>query len=96
MYFDLTGLPPSPAEVEAFVKDKSSSAYETLVDRLLDSPRFGERMAQVGWMWCGSRRRRDFEYDRHLPDAWRYRDYVIDAFNRDKPFDQFVTRANRG
>jgi len=96
VYFDLTGLPPTPAEVEAFVKDKSPSAYEALVDRLLDSPRFGERMAQ-GWLdVVRFAETEGFEYDKHLPDAWRYRDYVIDSFNRDKPFDQFVREQIAG
>lgn len=94
--FDLTGLPPSPEEIRAFVADDSEGAYERLVERLLESPHFGERWAQH---WLDAVRYAEtegFEYDRHLPDAWRYRDYVINAFNADKPFDQFVTEQIAG
>jgi hypothetical protein len=94
--FDLTGLPPSPEEIKAFVEDRSPNAYARLVDRLLDSPHFGERWAQH---WLDTVRYAEtegFEYDRHLPEAWRYRDYVIQAFNHDKPFDQFVTEQIAG
>ena len=73
----------------------SPDAYERLVDRLLASPRYGERRAQH-WLDVVRFAETDgYEYDRHVPDAWRYRDYVIDSLNGDKPFDQFVTRADR-
>jgi len=96
LYFDLTGLPPSPEEVKAFVQDRSPSAYARLVDRLLDSPNFGERSAQHWLDIVRYAETEGFEYDRHLPDAWRYRDYVIQSFQRDKPFDQFVTEQIAG
>jgi hypothetical protein len=96
VYFDLTGLPPAPAEVESFVRNESDDAYERLVDELLESPQFGERMAQ-GWLdVVRFAETEGFEYDRHLPDAWRYRDYVIESFNRDKPFDEFVREQIAG
>ncbi len=88
--FDLTGLPPAPAEVEAFVADKSADAYERLVDRLLASQRYGERMA-VDWLDIA--RYADsygFQVDRPRA-AWAWRDWVIASFNRNQPFDQFIT-----
>lgn len=94
--FDLTGLPPSPAEVEAFVRDRSPQAYENLVDRLLRSPHYGERWALK---WLDVVRYADtngFELDQDRPHAWRYRDYVIDAFNRDKPYDRFIEEQIAG
>lgn len=94
--FDLIGLPPSPEEIRAFVEDQSPGAYEGLVDRLLGSPHFGERWAQHWLDTVRFAETEGFEYDRHLPDAWRYRDYVIQAFNSDKPFDQFVTEQIAG
>jgi hypothetical protein len=95
-YFDLLGLPPSPEAVEAFCKDTTPNAFERLVDRLLEQPQFGERMGQ-GWLdVVRFAESEGFEYDRHLPDAWRYRDYVVGAFNRDKPFDRFVIEQIAG
>jgi hypothetical protein len=96
VYFDLTGLPPSPEEIKAFTGDRSPKAYERLVDRLLASPHFGERSAQFWLDVVRYAETEGFEYDRHLPDAWRYRDYVINAFNHDKPFDQFLTEQIAG
>jgi hypothetical protein len=94
--FDLTGLPPTPAETGAFVADKSPAAYEEMVDRLLDSPRYGEKWGQH-WLDLVRFAESDgFEYDTHRPDAWRYRDYVIRSFNRDKPYDQFVREQLAG
>ncbi|HSI35330.1 MAG TPA: PSD1 and planctomycete cytochrome C domain-containing protein [Tepidisphaeraceae bacterium] len=94
--FDLTGLPPSPAEIEAFVRDTSPSAVETVVDRLLASPAFGERWGRhwldVARYAESSGMTRNFVY-RY---AWRYRDYVIRAFNEDKPFDRFVAEQLAG
>ncbi len=90
LYFDLTGLPPSPEELEAHLRDESPDAYERLVDRLLDSPRYGEHQARL---WLDVVRYSDsngFDWDEFRPQAWRYRDYVIAAFNADKPFDEFV------
>ncbi len=88
--FDLTGLPPTPADIDAFLKDDKPTAYETVVDRLLASPRYGERMAAD---WLDLARFADthgYQYDRHRP-MWPYRDWVIRAFNRNQPFDQFLT-----
>jgi hypothetical protein len=88
--FDLTGLPPSPREQEAFLADRSPGAYARVVDRLLASPRYGERWAQH---WLDLARYADtdgFEFDQARPDAWRYRDWVVGALNRDMPYDAFV------
>jgi hypothetical protein len=94
--FDLTGLPPAPSDVEAFVQDRDPKAYEKLVDRLLDSPRYGEKWGQH-WLDLVRFAETDgFEYDTHRHDAWRYRDYVIRSFNRDKPYDQFVREQLAG
>jgi len=94
LYFDLIGLPPTPAEVEAFVADKSSTAYEKLVDKLLASPHYGERW---GRHWLDVARYSDTVGDPAkrrespaYPFAWTYRDYVVKAFNDDKPYDQFI------
>ena len=94
--FDLTGLPPTPEEVEAFVRDAAADADERLVDRLLASPRYGERWAQHWLDVVRYAETEGYEYDRHVPDAWRFRDYVIDALNRDKPFDRFLTEQIAG
>jgi hypothetical protein len=90
--FDLTGLPPTPEEVAAFAADKSPDAFAKLVDRLLASPRYGERW---GRHWLDVARYADtkgyvFEEDRHYPYAYTYRDYVIRSFNEDLPYDQFI------
>ena len=95
-YFDLTGLPPTAAEVAAFVADDSPKAFETVVDRLLESPRYGERW---GRHWLDIVRYADtnsFERDGNKPHSWRYRDYVIRAFNDDKPYDQFIREQLAG
>ena len=89
-YFDLHGLPPDPEAVQEFVEDKSPDAYEKLIDRLLESERYGERW---GRYWLDLVRYADtsgFETDHFYTTAWRYRDYVIESFNRDKPYDTFV------
>ncbi len=94
--YDLLGLPPSVEEVDAFVDDNSPDAYERLVDRLLDSPRFGERFARH---WLDKARYADsdgYEKDRPRPDAWRYRDWVISAVNADMPLDQFTIEQLAG
>jgi hypothetical protein len=96
VYFDLTGLPASPADVEAFVNDRSPKAYANLVDRLLASPEYGERWAQH-WLDVVRYAESDgFEYDTHRRDAWRYRDYVIHSFNSDKPYDRFIREQLAG
>jgi hypothetical protein len=94
--FDLLGLPPTPDEVDAFVKDKSAGAYERLVDRFLASPHYGERW---GRFWLDIAHYADthgFERDQRRDNAWRYRDYVIDALNTDKPYDQFIREQIAG
>ncbi len=96
LYYDVTGLPPTPQEVEAFTADPSPKAYESLVDRLLDSPRYGE---QWGRHWLDLVRfaeTNSYERDGDKPNAWRYRDYVIRSFNADKPYDQFVREQLAG
>jgi hypothetical protein len=93
---DLTGLPPNPAEVDAFVADQSAEAYEKLVDRLLDSPRYGERMARI-WLDIARYAESDgFKADDDRPGAWRYRDYVIKSFNADKQYDRFIKEQLAG
>lgn len=94
--FDLTGLPPSPDEVAAFEADVSPNAHERVVDRLLASPHYGERWGQHWLDVVRFAETEGYEYDRHIPDAWRYRDYVIRALNQDKPFDRFVTEQLAG
>ncbi|MCC6536761.1 MAG: DUF1553 domain-containing protein [Bryobacterales bacterium] len=96
VYFDLTGLPPTPAEVQAFVQNRSPKAYEDLLDRLLASPAYAERWAQH-WLDVVRFAETDgFEYDTHRPDAWRFRDYVIKAFAEDRPYDQFLREQLAG
>ena len=94
--FDLTGLPPEPAEVEAFLADRAPDAYEKMIDRLLASPRYGERWGRF-WLdlagYADSEGKR--EQDLPRPHAWRYRDYVIRSFNADKPYDRFLLEQTR-
>ena len=93
--YDLTGLPPKPEELDAFVADKSLDAYERVVDRLLASPFFGERMA-VPWL-DGARYADSYGYQSdQLCPTWPYRDWVVDAFNRNLPYDQFLTEQLAG
>jgi hypothetical protein len=95
-YLDLTGLPPEPSEVEAFLNDKSPDAFERIVDRLLASPHYGERWARH---WLDLVRYADsggYEYDRDRLQAWRYRDYVVRAFNADRPYDRFLREQIAG
>jgi hypothetical protein len=94
--FDLIGLPPRPEEIDAFLADDSPDAYERVVDRLLASPQYGERW---GRHWLDLARYAEsngFEFDEIRPDAWRYRDYVIRAFNEDRPYDRFVQEQLAG
>ena len=95
--FDLTGLPPEPSEAKAFLMDEDPNAYEKWIDRLLASPRYGERWGRhwldvAGYADCEGRR------EQHLPRpfAWRYRDYVIRSFNADKPYDRFLVEQLAG
>ena len=93
---DLTGLPPSPEETEAFLTDKHPDAYERLVDRLLASPHYGEARARE-WLDLAHYADSDgYEKDLVRPWAWRYRQWVIDAFNRDLPYDQFTIQQIAG
>ena len=95
-YFVVTGLPPTPEEIDAFVRDRSPGAYERMIERLLASPHYGERWAQH-WLDVVRFAESDgFEYDTHRKDAWRYRDYVIRAFNEDKPYDRFIVEQLAG
>jgi len=88
--FDLTGLPPLPEEVDAFLADASGQAYAGVVDRLLASPHYGERWARHWLDLVRFAETNGHEFDNNKLDAWRYRDYVIRAFNEDLPYDQFV------
>jgi hypothetical protein len=94
--FDLTGLAPTPEEVSAFESDSSANAYEKVVDRLLASPRYGERAARY---WLDIARYADsdgFKADDTRPNIWRYRDYVIRSFQDDKPYDRFIKEQIAG
>ena len=94
--FDLHGLPPTPEEVDAFVRDRSPQAWEKVVDRLLASPRYGEQWARH-WLDVVRFAESDgFEYDTHRADAWRYRDYVVRSFNTDKSYAEFVKEQLAG
>ncbi len=96
-YYDLIGLPPSPAEIEAFLADRAPNAWEKVIDRLLASPHYGERWARY---WLNSARYADTiggdanvnngRLDYRYANAWTYRDYVVRAFNEDKPYNQFI------
>src|SRR5205823_4428941 len=94
--FDLTGLPPTIEEVEAFLSDASPNAYEKVVDRLLASPHFGERWAQHWLDVVRFAETNGFEGDGERANAWRYRDYVVRSFNDDKPYDRFLTEQLAG
>jgi hypothetical protein len=94
--FDLAGLPPSPADLAAFEADRSPDAFERLVDRLLADPAYGERMGQF---WLDLARYADtdgFEHDKVRPSAWKYRDWLIAAFNADLPYDEFIRQQVAG
>lgn len=96
LFYDLIGLPPTPAQIDQFLNDRSPNAYRNLVDRLLDSQHFGERW---GRHWLDVVRYAESSGGGRtllLPDAWRYRDYVIESFNEDVPYDQFVTEQIAG
>ena len=94
--FDLTGLPPLPEEIAAFLADSTPDAFSKVIERLLASPHYGERW---GCHWMNVVRYADTAgetADFPAPQAWRYRNYVIDAFNADKPFDRFITEQLAG
>ena len=90
VYFDLLGLPPSPEDVDRFLKDPSPTAYEDLIDRLLASPHYGERWARHWLDLARFAESHGFEHDYDRPTAYHYRDFVIQALNNDLPFDKFV------
>jgi hypothetical protein len=95
-YFDLIGIPPTPEQIAAFLKDTSPDSYQQLIDRLLESPQFGERW---GRHWLDIARYGEStgkERNVPYPFAWRYRDYVIDSFNEDKPYDRFIREQVAG
>lgn len=95
-YYDLTGLPPTPAEVEAFLADKSPRAWDQLIDRLLDSPRYGEKWGRHWLDLVRFAESNSYERDGDKPNAWRFRDYVIRAFNSDRPYDRFIREQLAG
>ena len=88
--FNLTGLPPTPAEVEAFLSDPNPGAYERLVKRLLDSPQYGAHQARHWLDLARFAESHGFEFDEFRPGAWRYRDWVVQALNRDMPYNEFA------
>ena len=94
--YDLIGLPPTPAEVAAFFADKSSDAYPKLIDRLLASPRYGEKWGRHWLDLVRYAETNSYERDGVKPNAWRYRDYVIRSINADKPYDQFIREQLAG
>jgi len=93
---DLLGLPPEPREVDAFVRDQSPHATDELIEKLLASPYFGERWASHWLDLVRFAETHGFETNRERPHAWRYRDYVIQAFNKDMPYDQFIREQIAG
>jgi hypothetical protein len=95
-YYDLIGLPPTPEEVDAFVADSSPDAYEKVVDHLLSLPQYGEKWGRHWLDVVRFAETNSFERDGIKPNAWKYRDYVIQSLNKDKPFDQFVREQIAG
>jgi cytochrome c553 len=96
LYYDVIGLPPTPEEIDAFIGDKADDAYERLIDKLLDRPQYGEKWARHWLDIVRYAETNGFEFDQPKPFAWRYRDYVINAFNKDKPYDQFLREQIAG
>jgi hypothetical protein len=96
LYFDLLGLPPSPEEVRAFLKDRDPQCYEKLVDQLLASPRYGEHWARHWLDVVHYGDSHGYDKDQPRPNAWPYRDYVVRAFNQDKPYAEFVQEQLAG
>jgi hypothetical protein len=94
--YDLTGLPPTPDEVKAFVEDSSVDAYEKVIDRLLASPHYGEKWGRHWLDLVRYAESNSYERDNAKPNVWRYRDYVIRSFNRDEPYDEFVKEQLAG
>ncbi|HEY3788227.1 MAG TPA: DUF1549 domain-containing protein, partial [Urbifossiella sp.] len=96
VYFDLIGLPPTPEEIAAFESDNTPDAYEKIVEKLLASPHYGERWARHWLDLARYAETHGHEFDFEIADAWRYRDYVIRAFNADVPYNQFLTEHIAG
>ena len=96
LYYDLIGLPPTPEEVADFVADASPQAYENVVDKLLASPHYGERWGRHWLDVVRYAETNSFERDGAKPNAWKFRDYVINSFNEDKPYDQFLREQLAG
>ena len=96
LYFDLIGLPPTPEQVQQFVKSRDSKSYEKLVDELLASPRYGERWARHWLDVVHYGDTHGYDKDKPRPNAWPYRDYVIRAFNEDKPYAKFIEEQIAG
>jgi hypothetical protein len=96
VYFDLVGLPPTATEVETFSRDQSADAYPRLVDRLLESPHYGERWARYWLDLVRFAETSGYERDQEKPGAWKYRDWVIGALNDDKPYDRFIEEQLAG
>jgi hypothetical protein len=96
LYFDLLGLPPKPEDVEAFVAEEDPQAYEKLIDRLLDSPHYGERWARHWLDVVHYGETHGYDKDQPRPNAWPYRDYVIRALNSDKPYSRFIEEQLAG
>ena len=96
VYFDLIGLPPTPEEIARFLKDDSPDAFERVVDRLLASPHYGERWGRHWLDLVRYAETQGHEFDFDIADAWRYRDYVVRAFNADLPFNEFLTEHIAG
>ncbi|GIW82489.1 MAG: hypothetical protein KatS3mg105_4296 [Gemmatales bacterium] len=95
-YYDLLGLPPTPEQVDAFVRDTSPDAYEKLIDRLLESPHYGEKWGRHWLDLVRYAETNGYERDSTKPFAWRYRDYVVRAFNEDKPYNRFLMEQLAG
>jgi hypothetical protein len=95
-YYDLTGLPPTPEEIQTFVADSSAEAWPALIDRLLASPHYGEKWGRHWLDLVRYAETNGYERDNPKPHIWRYRDYVIDAFNQDKPYNRFVQEQLAG
>jgi cytochrome c553 len=95
-YFDLIGLPPTPEQIAAFEKDKSPDAWAQLIDHLLSLPQYGERWGRHWLDVARFAQSNGYERDGEKPESWRYRDYVVRAFNEDKPYDQFIREQIAG
>jgi Protein of unknown function (DUF1553)/Protein of unknown function (DUF1549) len=94
--FDLIGLPPTPEEIDAFLQDQSPNTWEKVIDRLLASPHYGERWGRHWLDLARFAESNGYEFDEVRPAAWRYRDYVIESFNQDKPYDRFIREQLAG